>query len=159
MSLGFFHFLLTSLSQIHVSISQSNRVISLCRVRLQHHSSVCDGFNWIVELRDLSSIKVPNSIEVHVSHIGTMHINYFLIVSGLWIFLQDFSVEVILGLFLDISHFIPSIEFILGVFELNLPLQPVLYCSNKDTCKVITSITIFYLPPIMESYYLMSIHN
>ena len=93
---------------------------------------------------EFSDVEVPDSVEVHVTHVVASDIDDLLAE------LQDLSSEVVLSLLLYIAQLVPTVEIVQLVMELYLASQLVTHSAHKQIVQLVSLVVPCYLIAIWK---------
>lgn len=99
---------------------------------------------------DHSIVKVPNTVEIHIAHVVSKDITYFLTI------LNHFPLKILLTPFLDFSYFYKPIESIFLVFKLYFTVYPVIQSTHGYTIEGVFWVIASYCLSIVEDNFFMS---
>jgi hypothetical protein len=78
-----------------------------------------------MNLLDISKIKIPNTIEVHVATIISENVAYLLSI------FDDHTFKIFLAPLWHLANFVKAIEFVLGIMELQLSRHLLVQSSHQ----------------------------
>ena len=141
--LCFFHFFFPLLSCIEIATSKSVRIKSPGGIRWK--SCLPNKVNWVVDGRILPNIEISLTIEIHVTHVGTID------VTDLHSILCYLSLQIVLSFLFDRTNLIKTIKIVSFVMEFNFACKLMTHCAKEDIIELITLVIPFNPLPIMES--------